>query len=306
MTDDNSEQEFEKYLDGTSDISHAYKKQAQEQAPQHVDDAILAASRRAVNSKTKIAFSPFSSTWQVPVSMAAVLILSVGLVFTLQEQTGEGRIQVPVTEISDEQISLPEERQMPARQDRYQAAENESAELIVSGKQEKAASEKSGVFMQESRVTAMDTDVTELKSLQKELQSLPAEPVTVLPEETSDGFMEDRITELESEIVELQQDKLALEQDKTEFEQDLEQIRQKQDVLKRKLARLAVTKASIEIQGTRAQVAWLSYIRNLMDSEQYTLAEDNLIDFKQEHQDYSRQQLERILPGELIRKVYSP
>lgn len=305
MAKSNSEQEFEKYLDGASDISHAYKRQAREQAPRRVDDAILAASRKAVNSRPKIAFSPFSSTWQVPVSLAAVLVLSIGLVFTLQEQTGEGRIQVPVPVISDEKISAPEKRQITIRQDQYQPAGNEPADLILSRKQIMDPSEKSVEAMQESRVTAMDADVSESKSLKKELQSMPAKP-PVTSVDTIDVTMEDRVTALESEIVELQQDKLTLEEEKAELEQDLEQIREKQDALKRKLAGLDLAEASIEIQGTRAQVAWLSHIRNLMDSEQYTLAEENLIDFKQEHPDYSRQQLERILPWEFVRKVYSP
>ncbi len=83
------EQEFEEYLDGESTLSTAYRQASSEQAPAHMDDAILAASRRAVKSKPRYAFSPFAADWHIPLSLAAVLVLSVSVIVTMQNDSDE-------------------------------------------------------------------------------------------------------------------------------------------------------------------------------------------------------------------------
>ena len=80
-------------------IKELYRQSATEQPPAHLDDAILAASRKAVSAKCPRALSrllrsltlprpaaPFSGRWQLPVSLAAVLIVAVLLVPLLQEE----------------------------------------------------------------------------------------------------------------------------------------------------------------------------------------------------------------------------
>ena len=66
-------------------IKDLYRQSATEQPPAHLDEAILAASRKAVSAKPRSA-TPFSGRWQLPVSMAAVLIVTVLLVPLLQEE----------------------------------------------------------------------------------------------------------------------------------------------------------------------------------------------------------------------------
>jgi len=83
-------------------IKELYMQSATEQPPAHLDDAILAASRKAVSAKCPRAPSrllrsltlprpaaPFSGRWQLPVSLAAVLIVAVLLVPLLQEEQHE-------------------------------------------------------------------------------------------------------------------------------------------------------------------------------------------------------------------------
>ncbi|MBT7951589.1 MAG: hypothetical protein HN764_08195 [Gammaproteobacteria bacterium] len=97
MSQDKQEQEFEAYLQGDSKLSTSYQKASSEQAPAHLDDAILAASRRAVKSKPRYAFSPFASDWHVPLSLAAVLVLSVTVIISIQYDSDESYLGSPET-----------------------------------------------------------------------------------------------------------------------------------------------------------------------------------------------------------------
>jgi hypothetical protein len=92
---DQINKELEDYFVGKSELSNKYKNESQEIPPAHIDDAILAAAHKAVGAKPKIAYSPFSGNWHVPASLAAVLVLCVGLVITMQQDTGEGRFEQP-------------------------------------------------------------------------------------------------------------------------------------------------------------------------------------------------------------------
>lgn len=65
-------------------VSQAYEKLPADNPPSALDDAILAASRREVNSRPQSLFTK----WKVPISIAAVLTLSVSVVFTMYDQYG--------------------------------------------------------------------------------------------------------------------------------------------------------------------------------------------------------------------------
>lgn len=71
---------FEDYLQGQSDLSRLYRDGAAETPPLALDETILAASRRAVRSRPRVMHPRFARSWVVPVSLAAVLVLSIGLV----------------------------------------------------------------------------------------------------------------------------------------------------------------------------------------------------------------------------------
>jgi len=74
-------------------ISDLYRQSASEQPPSHVDEAILAASRKAVSAKPSVA--PFSGRWQLPVSLAAVVVVAVLLVPLLQQESRDTEVPVP-------------------------------------------------------------------------------------------------------------------------------------------------------------------------------------------------------------------
>jgi len=79
------EQNLDEYLQGDSALSRAYGAEQKTQVPEHLDKIILSAANEAVRPKQplKVAYSPFARRWYVPVSMAAVLMLCVSLVFTI-------------------------------------------------------------------------------------------------------------------------------------------------------------------------------------------------------------------------------
>jgi len=75
-------------------IRELYRQSASEQPPAHVDDAILAASRKAVLSRPRSA-APFSGRWQLPASLAAVVVVAVLLVPLLQQEPRDSEVPVP-------------------------------------------------------------------------------------------------------------------------------------------------------------------------------------------------------------------
>ncbi len=96
-------------------IRDLYRQSASEQPPTHVDEAILAASRKAVSAKCPRAPSrllrsaaPFSGRWQLPASLAAVLIVTVLLVPLLQQESRDTEIPVPSAVVPrDTAVSAP-------------------------------------------------------------------------------------------------------------------------------------------------------------------------------------------------------
>lgn len=74
------------------DVSRIYRGARNELPPSRLDATILQAARSAVTPRP-VARSPFSSTWTVPASLAAVLVLSVALVVFMSRERA-----VPVSE----------------------------------------------------------------------------------------------------------------------------------------------------------------------------------------------------------------
>ncbi len=67
------------------DISALYQRGSDELPPAHLDDAIRAAARREV-SPTPKSLSPFAGNWKVPLSLAALLVLSSSLVILMESR----------------------------------------------------------------------------------------------------------------------------------------------------------------------------------------------------------------------------
>ena len=105
------EQNLKEYLQGDSALSKAYGAEGKQQVPEHLDKIILSAANEAVRSKpqSNVAYSPFARTWYVPASMAAVLMLSVGLVFTIYNDSGQTLLTAPKSEFDIDARIVPVE-----------------------------------------------------------------------------------------------------------------------------------------------------------------------------------------------------
>ena len=82
-------------------ISRRYREHAREQPPAALDEAILAASRRAVHA------GPRGNRWAVPASIAAVLVLGIGVSLRMQ-------MEQPGIETSTPGATAPSEYSLPA------------------------------------------------------------------------------------------------------------------------------------------------------------------------------------------------
>jgi len=77
-------------------LSARYRQGAVEMPSRHLDEAVLSASRKSVAPRKHMAFSPFASDWHVPVSLAAVLVMSVVLVVTMRREPVLPALEAPI------------------------------------------------------------------------------------------------------------------------------------------------------------------------------------------------------------------
>lgn len=99
---DNDDELLDAYLKGDSDLSRAYRKQGLEEPPAELGDMLIAEARRVTKSRPRFASSPFAGNWMVPASLAAVLVLSVGIVNLFFDEPDPSGIYVPASKIVPE------------------------------------------------------------------------------------------------------------------------------------------------------------------------------------------------------------
>ena len=70
-------------------LSALYPLTKRDEPPPVLDAAIRAAAQRAVRARPRLAGSPFGRSWRVPLSIAAVVVVSVSLVILMREEAPE-------------------------------------------------------------------------------------------------------------------------------------------------------------------------------------------------------------------------
>ncbi len=85
---------LKEYLEGDSELSRLYRRDADEQPDAALDAHICAQAHRAVAAKRGRVHSPFARHWMVPTSLAAVLVLSVSVVLMVPDATREPPLEV--------------------------------------------------------------------------------------------------------------------------------------------------------------------------------------------------------------------
>ena len=79
-------------------MSDDFRLSSDEEPSDALNDSILAASRRELKTGPGYAFSPFASDWHVPASLAAVLVLSVSVFVSIQEDHDSSYLGAPAVE----------------------------------------------------------------------------------------------------------------------------------------------------------------------------------------------------------------
>ena len=84
---------FEVYLARGSNLSQRYRDEATDKPNAAVDSLILTASRRAKVSMAEMAVAPWHRRWRIPLAVAAVLVLAVGV--ALRTVLRENKLDAP-------------------------------------------------------------------------------------------------------------------------------------------------------------------------------------------------------------------
>lgn len=104
MSDQKDNQILEEYLKGKSGLSQQYRAESTAEPPAHLDAAIISAAKKATGSNTS-GSSASNSRWYVPLSLAAVLVISFSLVFRVYDQE-EQQILGKQSEIKKERPAM--------------------------------------------------------------------------------------------------------------------------------------------------------------------------------------------------------
>lgn len=78
-------------------LSGLYRAVPAENPPEHLDAAVQAAARRAVGARPQVAGASLLRAWRVPLSIAAVLVMSVSMVTLTVRHKGDQLAQPPLT-----------------------------------------------------------------------------------------------------------------------------------------------------------------------------------------------------------------
>lgn len=104
MSEHKDNQALEEYLKGDSDLSRRYRAESKAEPPAHLDAAIISAAKHALEND-KAGASSTTSRWYVPLSLAAVLVISFSLVFRVYDQE-EQQILSTQSEMKKEKPAL--------------------------------------------------------------------------------------------------------------------------------------------------------------------------------------------------------
>ena len=112
-------------------LSRLYRESSREVTPEKLDEDIMQYARKNLRTRRPSA-SPFSSNWTIPVSLAAVLLISVALVPILRQelqsprQTRKDELRIPVTRPATPEKKLsesaPAQEKLSVNRDRAETA----------------------------------------------------------------------------------------------------------------------------------------------------------------------------------------
>ncbi len=130
-----------KDMPGSDRLSRVYRSGPQSEPPLRLDESILAEARKSVKPKKKGLHSPFG--WGAPVSLAAVVILSVTVVLLMSREGVE-----PLQPVAREAVRLaPESAPAKAAEPRQESKRRGEPSAFIADKLEKKAAPPPSVNM---------------------------------------------------------------------------------------------------------------------------------------------------------------
>jgi len=92
--EERDEEMLREFLEGDSELSRLYRRDAHEEPTAQLDKTILAEARRNLARTRRVAHSPFARHWVVPTSLAAVLVLSVSVVLLTPDPARQPGVEI--------------------------------------------------------------------------------------------------------------------------------------------------------------------------------------------------------------------
>lgn len=292
MTQQDHKQDPNDYLEGESELSQVYRSVSNQEPPAHVDDAVLAASRKAVKSRPRFAFSPFASDWHERAALAAVVVLCVVLVITLQQQASlpDATLVRPETPAVMSDEAVPESKEQRLEKESMEPAERgipmeEHAaqdSLSPSRKMRVKPEQPLEQIVETPEPASRDKNGGLMKQVAPKMEK--SEPVYPSVKTEKDADMADRsLLNKESDSAGISsgillQDKI----DKKESEQSVQE----------------------SVLGGMAQdTVWLEKIKRLWEEGYKDQAQQQLSAFMQRYPDFEREDLLKTLDAKLINRV---
>jgi hypothetical protein len=108
------------------DISRRYRELPREEPPRHVDDAIRAAARRAVQARPAPLVVPTGrQRWYFPLAAAAIIVLAVAVTMHVErEQPGEEIVSTQGTPAEEVKAEKPQSAPQPERRRKAESADS--------------------------------------------------------------------------------------------------------------------------------------------------------------------------------------
>ncbi len=118
------DRELEELLAETAGLKQRYRSSSRDEPPAAIDNALRAAARREVSARPRLAGSPFSGSWRIPLAIAAVVVVSATVTLLIAERdahlpsAGKGSVSTAASALQAPASRLPsaQSERVPAPQ----------------------------------------------------------------------------------------------------------------------------------------------------------------------------------------------